>query len=95
MIEIIISQESILFLTVNHFDNIYNKITKKNDIINLYNLLYSLNNNIKMIGVNYTDENFIYDNLQCVHFEINRDVEFIKSKELFTDKLYHYVSTII
>jgi Cdc6-like AAA superfamily ATPase len=95
LFDIITNQESALFISVNHFDNIYNKITKKNDIINLYNLLYSLNNNIKMIGINYTDDNYIDNNLHCIHLKIDRDVEFVRSKELFTDKLYHYISTII
>jgi hypothetical protein len=51
--DVIKKNQTIIFISVNHFDNIYNKIFKKNEIIKLYNFLESLNNNIYFIAINY------------------------------------------
>ena len=83
--------DSIIFLSVNHFDNIYNKITKQNEIIKLYNLLQSINKNITFLAINYGKDDGHSSNLKFINLPVDTNLCFTKSKELFTSKLYEYV----
>ena len=93
--DVINSNKLITIISVNHFDNIYKNTTKKDEIIKLFNLLYSLNNNIKFLAFNFNDEDCIYDNLQFINLPVNTTIEFTKSKELFTTELYKYIKNNI
>lgn len=86
--------DSITFLSVNHFNNVYNKIYKKDEILQLYNFLYSINNSIKFIAINYSDENFVYNNLQFVNLNVNTSIPEPESKSQFTQSLYEFASNI-
>jgi hypothetical protein len=96
------SSVPIVFLSVNHFDNIYNKITKQSEIYKLFDLLHSYNNNIKLIAVNYCVElnsnpnpNPIPNpNLKFINLPVNYDLQFAESKIIFTESLYKYISEI-
>jgi hypothetical protein len=89
--DIINSNKLITIISVNHFDNIYKNTTKKEEIIKLFNLLHSLNNNIKFLAFNFNNEACIYNNLQFINLPVNTTIEFKKSKELFTIELYKYI----
>lgn len=86
--------DSITFLSVGHFDNVYNKIYKKDEILQLYNFLYSINNNIKFIAINYTSENIIDNNLQFVNLNVNTEIPIPESKLQFTETLYAFISKL-
>jgi hypothetical protein len=88
------SSESIVFLSVNHFDKVYQKIYTKDEVIKLYDFLYSLNNNIKFVAINYTDENIVYNTSNFINLPVNRNMSIFESKELFTKTLYSHVSNI-
>ena len=86
--------DSITFLSVNHFNNIYDKIYKKDEILQLYNFLYSINDNIKFIAINYNNENEVYNNLQFVNLNVNLEIPRSESKEQFTENLYAFISSL-
>ena len=89
------NQEEIIILSVNHFDDIYSNVIKKDDVLKLYNLLYSINKNIKLIAINYCNENLKENNIEFINLEINKNLEFVESKELFVKKLYEYISNTL
>jgi hypothetical protein len=82
-----------IFLSVNHFDNIYNKITKPAEIYKLYELLYSYNKNVKFIAINYGSEiiNTNGSNLSVINLPVNYNLPFSESKAKFTETLYDCV----
>ena len=92
---IIIEQNPILFISVNHFDNIYNKINNKNELLNLYEILFSLNNNIVLLAFNFDDTDYIYNNLHHICLDVNTNIPFIESKNAFQQKLYEYIKNNI
>ncbi len=85
---------SITFLSVSNFNNVYNKIYKRDAILKLYNFLYSINNNIKFIAINYSDENSMYNTLQFVNLPVNIEIPFSESKDQFSRSLFAYMSTV-
>jgi hypothetical protein len=91
LIHAILSNQPILFISVNHYDNIYNNIDKKDSLITLYELLYQYNKNIKFIGINYTKDNFINNTLTHVVLETDLNIPFIDSKNKFISLLNQYV----
>jgi hypothetical protein len=92
---VILNETSVCILSVNHFNNIYNNIYKKEYILDLYNLLIQYNPNIMFIAVNYSNDNFTYNNLTHITIECNRDLPFADSKLQFTDKLYKRIAEVI
>jgi hypothetical protein len=86
------NSEPITFLSVNHFHSVYHQIHKKEAVIKLYDLLYSINNNIKFIAINYNNEDSRHNNLQFVNLNVNRDIPIEESKKIFTETLYAFVS---
>ncbi len=92
---IITEQNPILFISVNHFDNIYNKINKKNELLNLYESLFSLNNNIVLLAFNFDNTDYIYNNLHHICLDVNTNIPFIESKLAFQQKLYEYIKNNI
>ena len=92
-----ITSSPIIFLSVNHFDNIYNNIInelKKDNIIKLYDFLNTLNNNIKFIAINYETTSHNRTNLHFINLDVDKKIQFSESKEKFTNCLYAYVSTL-
>lgn len=83
-----------IFLSVNHFDNIFNKITKQQQILQLYNLLYSYNKNIKFIAINFGDEIYNEPNLHFINLPVNYDLPFTESKNKFTECLYKCIGEL-
>lgn len=88
-----------IFLSVNHFDNIYNKLTKQPEIYKLYELLYSCNKNIKFIAVNYGNaipnvKNLSVINLSVINLPVNYNLPFTESKAQFTECLYNFVKNL-
>jgi len=86
------SGKKILFLSVNHFDNIYNEIYKKESLIKLYSYLNSLNSNIFFLAINYDKDNFEYKNLYHINLDFNKYQSFEESKNDFQKLLYKYVN---
>jgi hypothetical protein len=92
-----IKRDSIIFLSVNHFDNIYNKVDnniKQLEIIKLYDFLLSFNNNIKFIAINYETTSHNRTNLHFVNLHVDNNIPFSESKQQFTSCLYKYVSSL-
>lgn len=88
------TSSSITFLSVGHFDNVYNKIYKKDEILQLYNFLYSINNNINFIAINYTNENIVHNTLQFVNLNVNTEIPITESKNQFVENLYSFISNV-
>lgn len=86
------NSNSITFLSVNHFCNVYNNVHKKNEVLKLYNFLFEINNNIKFIAINFCDENEKYNNLEFINLDVNKDLSIDESKILFTSNLNKFVS---
>lgn len=81
-------------LSVNHFDNVYNKISKESEIYKLYDLLYSYNNNIKIIAINFGNELYVNPNILLINLPVNYNLPFSESKIQFTECLYEFVNKI-
>jgi hypothetical protein len=92
LIQIIKLKKRILFISVNHFDNIYNDIYKKQEILVLYNLLYNLNNNITLLAFNFDNSNYTENNLIHIKLDHDKNVPFEQSKIDFSQKLFNYVN---
>lgn len=86
------SSEKILIISVNHYDNIYNKKYKKNELHELYNILKHINNNISLLAFNYDDNNFAFENLNHIVLNINYNLNFEESKKLFQIELFNYIN---
>lgn len=81
-----------IFFSVCHFDDIYNEIHKRDQIITLYKTLEGKNNNIKLIAINYCNETFSYDNLDHYYIDFNKTNNFNETKQHFTNLLYEFVN---
>ena len=84
---------NIIILTVNHFDNIYTKKNKTHAIYELFNLLKSYNNNIKLIAVNFGEDIYNSNGLQFINLSVNFKLDFFESKQEFTKKLNNFVES--
>ena len=89
------NHSNITILSVNHFDNIYTKITKQLQVYKLFNLLQSHNINIRFIAVNYGEELHNTPNLEFVNLPLNYDLEFKESKFEFSKILNDYVKSTL
>jgi hypothetical protein len=89
------NNKSILYISVNHFDNIYNDIYKKDKLIDLYNTLYNINNNITFIAFNFDQYDFSHKNLIHFNLHYNKNKNFQESKENFMQKLFEKISIMI
>ncbi len=87
------NDDNVIILSVNHFDNIYNKTFKQASVYKLFNLLKSHNNNIKFIAINFGEELYNIQDLQFVNLPVCYDLPFTESKDDFTKKLYEYINT--
>lgn len=88
------SGEKILFLSVNHFDNIYSSIYKKDDLIKLYSYLKDLNKNIELLAINYHDTNFQLGDLNHVKLDFLKLDSFEESKNNFQTILNNYILSL-
>ena len=86
------SSESILFISVQHFDRIYANTNNKDNLIKLYEFIKAKNNNIDMIAFNYCNQNFNHDTLKHNNITINTNLEFKIAKEYFTKQLFDIVN---
>jgi hypothetical protein len=91
LIQAIVSNQPLVFISVNHYDNIYNSIDKKYSLIELYELLYQYNKNIEFIGINYTTDHFTHNTLTHVVLESDKTIPFVDSKNKFITVLNEYV----
>ena len=80
----------VILLSVNHFDNIYNKTFKQMSVYKLFDLLKPYN--IKFIAINFGEELLNIPNLHFVNLSINYDLPFVESKEEFTKHLYEFIN---
>lgn len=90
----LLSGKPVLCISVNHFDNIYNGVFKKESLIELYKLLNSYNPLLKFIGINYDPESFTEGNLEHISLQYDTNIPFQESKILFTSTLYDYMKTL-
>jgi len=90
-----IQNDNVYIYSVNHFDNIYTKIIKQEQVYKLFDLLHKHNNNIKFIAVNYGEELYNINNLQFINLPVNYDLPFVESKQDFTKKLYDFTKSFI
>lgn len=93
LIDIIKNNNKIIFITVNHYDNIHNDNYKKDELINLYDTLMKFNNNIFLLAFNYDTSSYHHNNLFHINLEYNKNnLSFEESKALFLDILYKYIN---
>lgn len=83
-----------IFISCCHFDDIYNNNYKKNNIINLYNILQKYNPTSRMICLNFDANDFIIDNLTHVNIIYNKTHNFEESKNNFKKELFKYIYKI-
>lgn len=88
--KILRNEKDILIISVNHFDNIYKNIHKKDTIISLYEELHKINKNITVLTFNYDDHNYKMDKLIHVTLQVNKNIPFDESKLLFKKTLFDY-----
>lgn len=87
----ICTDEPVLFISVNHFDNIYKEVFKKAALLELYELLYSYNPHIKFLAVNYDSANFTHKTLEHVILPCDKTLVFEESKVKFTESLNKFM----
>ena len=84
------TDDNLMFLCVNHFDNIYNNIYKKEEIVEFGNLTGK-----SVLAINYTSS---YPeesgNIQFVSLPVNKELTFEKSKLEFKSTLNEFISKI-
>ena len=90
LLEKIESGEKILFLSVNHFDNIYSSIYKKDSLIKLYSYLKGINKNIEFLAINYHDSSFKFEDLHHIKLDFLKQDSFEESKNNFQTILNNY-----
>ena len=85
------TDENLMFLCVNHFDNIYNDIYKEEDIVEFNNLIDK-----PILAINYSPTLGDNDdtNIQFVSLPVNKDLPFEKSKLEFKNTLNEFISKI-
>jgi hypothetical protein len=86
------NNEKVLFISVCHFNDIYNNIDKKDDILNLYNFLMLKNNNFFILFINYTKDNIINNNFYSLYLNFDKNNNFNESKNNFTNILYDFIN---
>lgn len=89
----------IIILCVNHFDDIFNNnadinSNKQQSIIQLFNLLKTVNNTVKYIAVNFGKDIYTIPNLQFINLPVNLQTTFTESKTEFTQQLYQFTQSI-
>ena len=82
-------------LLESDFLHIYNDIYKKDKLIDLYNTLYNINNNITFIAFNFDQYDFRHKNLIHFNLHYNKNKNFQESKENFMQKLFEKISIMI
>jgi len=95
LLKILNSNETVAIITVQHFDFIYDCKNRINEVKSLYNYLRELNKNIYLISFNYSETNFIYENLVHINISYDRTTDFNVSKNNFIKKLFEYVNLIL
>ena len=83
-----IGNPGVLFLSVNHFDNIYNNIYKRQEVIDLAKVL----GNSKLLAINFTNNDENFENIQFVNLPLNKNLEFQESKSEFTKDLNNFIN---
>lgn len=95
------NNNNIIILSVCHFDDIYTKKNKIEDVKNLYEVISLINENIIMYAVNYSYDDNInnitkiennYKKLYIVNLPVDYTHEFKIAKNNFTNKLYSFVN---
>ena len=94
LLEKIESGKKILFLSVNHFDNIYSSIYKKDSLIKLYSYLKDLNKNIVFLAINYDDSSFKFKDLHHIKLDYEKNGSFEESKNNFQTILNNYILSL-
>lgn len=87
LITAIRSGDPVLCISVNHYNNIYKGVYKRESIIALYELLHSYNPNLSFLAVNYDPDCFTHGGLEHVTLPYNRELPFADSKAAFTISL--------
>ena len=95
LINTIKGDNKIIFISVNHYDNIYKNIYKNEEILKLYNTLIKINKNILLLAFNYEKSNYHIDNLFHIHLDFNNNLPFDESKNIFKQTLFNYMNTYI
>lgn len=91
LIDTIHNCKNIVILCVCHFDNIYKKTNaKQQDILKLFKLLKSYNNNTILVAVNFGVNLYDIPDLQFINLKVDFDLPFNESKEKFTKSLYEF-----
>lgn len=95
LIDIVKGDNKIIFISVNHYDNVYKNIEKKEELNNLYNILIKINKNILLLAFNYEKSNYHIDNLFHINLEFDNNLPFDESKNIFKKNLFNYMNTYI
>lgn len=91
LIAAIRSGEPVLCISVNHYDNIYKGVHKKESIVALYELLRSYNPNLSFLAINYDRDCFTHGALEHVTLPYEAGLPFADSKVAFTATLNSYM----
>lgn len=85
--------DKVLFLTVNHYDDIYRDRLKKEEIRSLARTIHDLNGNAYLLAVNFDDASYFDEDihLYSVRIDHTRDADFQESKARFTEELRKYI----
>jgi len=95
LVDCIKTQKKVCFISVNHYDNIYKNTYKKQELIKLYEILYSLNKNCTLLAFNYDSDSFQHEQLQHVVLPFSKELPFQESKIQFQNQLNAFVKNNI
>jgi hypothetical protein len=89
------SNKKLIYLTVQHYNKIFNNEYKNyGDVLKLYNYLNEKNNNILFISINYTDKEICNNNFYHFCINHNKNNNFNASKIDFENKLNLFIHSI-
>lgn len=88
----ILTDTNVIFLSVNHFDKIYNKLDEdyKTDILSLSKLLKKQT----FYAINYLKFDEIIENIIFINLPVNLTISFEESKLEFKNTLNNFISSL-
>jgi hypothetical protein len=82
--------ENVLFLSVNHFDKVFNETYDKESIVELAKHL----NGKKLLAINHHHCNMKYENITFLFLPVKKNGTFEKSKLEFKKTLFEYINNL-
>jgi hypothetical protein len=82
-----------IFLSVNHFDNIYIDKTNKHELIELFYHIKEKNKNCYLLAINHDDKSYFNNGLLSIKLNHERAKKFNESKLEFSQKLNSFIKS--